>query len=415
MTGAVPTPTPWRGFLLNLSLMVLLVVSALFTGLALSDQRAIEAGLETRGRALFNSIVLTRAWNAEHGGVFVEKRPGMVSNPYLDRPDRVGADGTVYTMKNPALMTREISEIAERQGAFRFHLTSLKPLNPDNAPDPFERDALERFERGLREATLREQRGGEPWFRYMAPLRVEASCLACHARQGYRLGDVRGGISVSFSMAEAQASIGRTRWSVAALFGVTSALLLLIIWRLVRRLRTRLIAAETRIRTLAITDDLTGIANRRHVGERLREEQARAARYARPFSVALLDLDGFKAINDTLGHDAGDVALVAVVRAVEAVLRDSDILGRWGGDEFLVVMPESDAAGARVVAERLRAAVEALRVEHRGATLALTLSAGLATWTPAAAGKGPDVQGMMKRADEALYRGKQNGRNRVES
>lgn len=415
MTDPAPGRSPWRGFLVNLSLVTLLAVLVVFTGLAVSDQRAIEAELRTRGRSLVDVVVLARKWNAEHGGVFVVKRTGTVSNPYLERPDRTGDDGTLYTMKNPALMAREISELAEREGAFRFRITSLRPLNPDNAPDAFEREALERFERGATEMAAREVRRGEPWFRYMAPLRVEESCLACHAKQGYRVGDVRGGISVSFSMAEAQAAIHRTRWTVLALFFVTGALLVLVLWRLVAGLRARLAAAELRIQELARTDDLTGIANRRYLGERLREERARAARYGRPLSVALVDVDHFKTVNDAHGHAAGDAVLRGVARTVTGSLRDCDLLGRWGGEELLAILPETDAAGARSLAQRLRAAVEALRVAHDGRPHGVTVSVGIATWAPAGPGAhDPGDDALLKRADEALYRAKAAGRNRVE-
>jgi diguanylate cyclase (GGDEF)-like protein len=414
MTDPAPGRSPWKGFLVNLSLVTLLAVLVVFTGLAVSDQRAIEGELRTRGRSLVDGIVLTRTWNAEHGGVFVVKRPGMASNPYLEAPDRVGEDGTVYTMKNPALMAREISDLAAREGAFRFRITSLRPLNPENAPDAFERDALERFERGATEMTVREEREGEPWFRYMAPLRVEGSCLPCHAKQGYRLGDVRGGISVSFSMAEAEAAIHRTRWTVLALFSATGTLLVLILWRLVAGLRARLAAAERRIQELARTDDLTGIANRRHLGERLRLERARAARYGRPISLAMVDVDHFKAVNDAHGHDAGDAVLRGVARTVTGSLRESDLLGRWGGEELLAILPETDAAGALALAERLRAAVEAARVEHDGRVHGVTVSVGLSTWTPSAPGAdGPAEDALLKQADEALYRAKAAGRNRV--
>jgi diguanylate cyclase (GGDEF)-like protein len=414
MADPAPGRSPWRGFLVNLSLVTLLAVLVVFTGLAVSDQRAVEGELRTRGRSLVDGIILTRTWNAEHGGVFVVKRPGMVSNPYLEAPDRVGDDGTVYTMKNPALMAREISEVAERRGAFRFHLTSLRPLNPENAPDAFEREALERFERGATELAVREEREGEPWFRYMVPLRVEEACLPCHAKQGYTVGQVRGGISVGFSMAEANAAIRRTRWTVLALFAATGTLLVLVFWRLVAGLRARLAAAERRIQELARTDDLTGIANRRHLGERLRVERARAARYGRPISLAMVDVDHFKAVNDAHGHDAGDAVLRGVARTVAGSLRESDLLGRWGGEELLVILPETGAAGARALADRLRAAVEALRVEHDGRAHGVTVSVGLATWAPPATGaQGPGEDALLKQADEALYRAKAAGRNRV--
>jgi len=411
-TVAVPSLTPWRSFLISLSLVVFLAVAAAFTGVAVSSQQAVEMELLTRGRALFSSIVLTRSWSSAHGGVFVVKRPGDVANPYLERPDRLGADGTIYTLKNPALMTREISELAERQGSFRFHITSLKPLNPANGPDAFEREMLSRFEEGLSEATLRQVRDGTPWFRYMAPLLVQESCLECHAKQGYKVGDVRGGISVDFNMAAAQGSISRTRWIVGTTFLATAALLVLIIARLVSGLRRRLQAAEARIREMALTDELTGLANRRQISDRFRMEWVRAARYQRPISVVLIDVDHFKAVNDSYGHDAGDAVLRGVSRKAASALRASDLLGRWGGEEFLALLPETEAAGARGVAERVLAEVAALREHHSNRVLSVTVSAGVATWTPP--GDGSDAEALLKRADEALYRAKAAGRNRVE-
>ena len=411
---SVPSLTPWRSFLISLSLVVFLVVAAAFTGVAVNGQQAVEMELLTRGRALFSSIVLTRSWNAAHGGVFVVKGPEDVPNPYLEQPDRLGADGTIYTLKNPALMTREISELAERQGSFRFHITSLKPLNPGNGPDAFEREMLARFEDGLSEATLREVRDGAPWFRYMAPLRVQESCLECHAKQGYKVGDVRGGISVGFSMADAQGAIRHMRWAVGTTFLATAALLVLTIARLVSGLRRRLQAAEVRIRQMALTDELTGLANRRHINDRFRLEWARAARYQRPISVVLLDVDHFKAVNDAYGHDAGDAVLRGVSRTAASALRTSDLLGRWGGEEFLALLPETEAAGARGVAERVLAEVAALREYHANRVLAVTVSAGVATWTPPGGPDGSDAEALLKRADEALYRAKAAGRNRVE-
>jgi diguanylate cyclase (GGDEF)-like protein len=264
--------------------------------------------------------------------------------------------------------------------------------------------------------TGREQRGGAPWYRYMAPLRVEESCLGCHAHQGYRVGDVRGGISVSFDMVDAEAAIRGTRWRLGLLFSLASVLLALLIARLVGGLKRQVMAAEARIRELAVTDDLTRLANRRHASERLVAEGAEAARHGRALSVALLDVDHFKAVNDSCGHEAGDAVLRAVARACEGALRDSDLLARWGGEEFLALFPETDGPAALGVADRLRAAVERLKIEHDGSgVLSVTVSAGVATWVPPGPDADrPDGDALLKRADEALYRAKAAGRNRVE-
>ena len=149
-------------------------------------------------------VVDARTWNAEHGGVYVPVSEKNQPNPYLQRPNRdlVTSEGLQLTMINPAYMTRQIGEITRRQAGLVTHLTSSTPLNPLNAPDPWEREVLERFAAGDRQARLELQReeGGE-MFRYMAPLWVEESCLSCHTKENYRVGDLRGGISISFAAA----------------------------------------------------------------------------------------------------------------------------------------------------------------------------------------------------------------------
>ena len=412
-TDPAPAParSPWRSFLVNLTLAVILCVSALFTGIAVSGERAIAAEHRARAAALLNAIVLARRWNAAHGGVLVEKTPGMTSSPWLPDPDVVASDGKTYTRKNPALMAREISELAEAGGAFRFHLTSARPLNPANAPDAFEAAALAEFARGGREVTRKEEHGPSTVFRYMAPLYVEGSCLACHAAQGYSVGEVRGGISVSFDVTPAEDAISRNRWLTAGLFVVTVLALTGIVWRLVAVLSARLETAEARIRELAVTDELTGLRNRRHVNQRLADELARARRYGDAVSCVIFDVDQFKHVNDAFGHDAGDAVLRALSAAAQAECRQSDVLGRWGGEEFLLILPGTGAEGAAAIAARLREVVEALRVPHDGRELGATASFGVATAAP---GGREGVEELLKRADAALYRAKGAGRNRVE-
>ncbi|UCC24719.1 MAG: diguanylate cyclase [Gemmatimonadales bacterium] len=169
--------------------------------------------------------------------------------------------------------------------------------------------------------------------------------------------------------------------------------------------------ARDSLERLANTDELTGLANRRSLLRQLQLEVDRAHRYQRPFSLVLLDLDHFKRVNDTYGHAAGDEVLRATARAMEYVSRDLDLPGRMGGEEFAVLLPETDAEGARVVADRLR--VEIARYLHEPeseSSFRVTASLGVATLDP---GSELDVEGLMQGADEALYRAKEEGRNRV--
>ena len=229
-------------------MVILLFISSLFTGIYLNHQKALDLELKSRGQALFNSLIMARKWNAQYGGVFVEKTPGMESNSYLENPDITASNGKTYTKKNPALMTREISEIAENEGAFQFHITSLKPLNPKNTPDSFERQALLSFAQGKREVIGKEKIDGVTYYRYMAPLFVEQACLTCHAAQGYRLGDVRGGVSVRFNINDMVRAQMLQRLLLGLLFTITLILFLGIVQRLVSALKKKLVAAEELIR-----------------------------------------------------------------------------------------------------------------------------------------------------------------------
>jgi diguanylate cyclase (GGDEF)-like protein len=157
---------------------------------------------------------------------------------------------------------------------------------------------------------------------------------------------------------------------------------------------------------LATVDPLTRAFNRRKLSEILADETSRARRYATPLSVILFDIDHFKRVNDTYGHDAGDVVLTEMARLVMGLLRENDRLARWGGEEFLVVAPGVGLEGAAELAERLRAAVAA---QAFPGVPGVTASFGVAQYRP-----GEPPEPLVKRADAALYRAKEGGRNRVE-
>jgi diguanylate cyclase (GGDEF)-like protein len=167
--------------------------------------------------------------------------------------------------------------------------------------------------------------------------------------------------------------------------------------------------AQAALREMASTDPLTRLRNRRAMSEAMRHEHERQRRTGAPLSFILCDLDRFKAVNDTFGHDAGDTVLQAVSRALADGLRQVDAIARWGGEEFLIMLPDTAAAEAAQVAERLRQRVESQRVALPGAhALHTTVTLGVATVNPQ-----ESVEQTIARADAALYRGKHEGRNRV--
>jgi diguanylate cyclase (GGDEF)-like protein len=163
-------------------------------------------------------------------------------------------------------------------------------------------------------------------------------------------------------------------------------------------------------RHLAEHDGLTGVLNRRALQGRLDEAFARSRSGGTPLAVLFLDLDHFKAINDRHGHAAGDAVLAAVVKRIAAHLRATDILGRWGGEEFVAILPGATIDVVRATAERIREAIEAQHVHVEGRLIPVTVSVGVALLGTRIGSSAELVQ----RADEALYRAKGNGRNRVE-
>jgi len=166
------------------------------------------------------------------------------------------------------------------------------------------------------------------------------------------------------------------------------------------------ITDKKRIEELAITDRLTKIYNRIHLDKILNSELVRSSRYKTPFSVILLDIDKFKSVNDTYGHQVGDSVLKESAKILKNSVREIDTLGRWGGEEFLVIAPNTDLEGARRLAEKLRVAMESFRFSVVGNK---TGSFGVSSWR-----EGDSEESLLKRADDALYLAKERGRNRVE-
>jgi diguanylate cyclase (GGDEF)-like protein len=166
--------------------------------------------------------------------------------------------------------------------------------------------------------------------------------------------------------------------------------------------------ARDRIEQIAIRDTLTGIFNRRHLLEVLEHEISRAQRSRTPLSVALMDIDHFKRINDKMGHATGDQALKHFVAVAQSAMRTDDVFGRYGGEEFLLIMPNTGDTGAGPAAERIRVNVETAPLPEPLRNYRFTVTAGVSVLAP-----GEDAASLLERADRGLYRGKGAGRNRV--
>ena len=219
-----------------------------------TEKNAIEMA-KTQGLAAYQRDISYRLWGAMVGGVYVSADK-VKPNPYLSflkERDVVTTSGKKLTLVNPAYMTRMVYEMAGSRYGILVHLTSLKPLNPKNAPDKWERKALLSFEKGKKEAFLLEKINGKRYLRYMKPFVTEEYCLKCHKRQGYKVGDIRGAVSIFIPFDTYFASIAKRHnqsiiiHGLIFLFGLS---VLLIGASLLRRSKAELIKNEERLRTL---------------------------------------------------------------------------------------------------------------------------------------------------------------------
>ncbi len=180
-------------------------------------------------------------------------------------------------------------------------------------------------------------------------------------------------------------------------------------WRILE-LQRELLDAREELRVQATHDSLTGLWNRASILETLDKELVRAKREGHPLAMLMIDVDHFKLVNDTHGHQAGDAVLRDVAHHIRSAIRRYDTVGRYGGEEFLVVLPATDLAGGMVQAERIRQTIEGAEVAAGDKLVEVTCSTGVCAWSASGAG---DAPGLIHGADEALYEAKRTGRNRV--
>ena len=203
---------------------------------------------------------------------------------------------------------------------------------------------------------------------------------------------------------------------VLALFFIGSTMFLGLIvgwsterlWRILFLRGRNLVQSNEELRASSQTDPLTGLLNRRGMLEELQREHSRLGRSGRGYVIALLDLDHFKQINDTWGHECGDSVLIEVAQVFRQVLRNTDIVARWGGEEFLLLLPDTSLAGGRILVEKLRRKVSGTVITHDSQRIPVTVTAGIRE-----AEASLSITQLLREADNALYNGKNNGRNQT--
>jgi diguanylate cyclase (GGDEF)-like protein/PAS domain S-box-containing protein len=358
----------YRYWPLPILIWTLVVVASFLWNQAEMERKSFLVASD-RAQFVFKMVESVRLWNARHGGVYAPVDDYTRPNPYLKVPEREIStpSGTALTMINPAYMTRQLTDVVAELSQLRLHLTSLKPLNPNNEPDGWERAQLEKFEQGVGEVSELVGQGEEALFRFIAPLRVQQPCLKCHEHQGYRLGDIRGGVSVSFAAAPLLAPEAVQLRNIAATHLAVWLLLSGLTLFALTRFRDQMLALETAKAQTEVLVQLRTAELRAEVEERQQAEaQLRLfiessgegiigmnllglCTLVNPEALRLLGLEQPEQLlgrpvhelihhsyADGRAHPLSECALHATLRDGSVVHDDSDVFWRADGSHFPV-------------------------------------------------------------------------------
>lgn len=387
-----------RVTLLVVVLWTALLAASMIWNLRLHQQTLVDIS-EVMGRIAFEKDVQYRSWNNSHGGVYVEVTDTTLPNPYLKGiPDRIitGDNGKIYTLINPAYMTRQVSELQKETTGILAHITSLNPIRPANAADAWETRALQSFEKGASEVSSVENLKGQSYLRLMKPLPVDEQCLKCHAAQGYKVGEIRGGISESVPLLPLQNASLPQRNSL--IFGhvfiwAIGLLGIIIGSKFLKRSLILQQKAEEDLVHMSIYDSITGLHNRRYFEDAFHHIEKIKIK---PITVLTGDLDNLKKINDSQGHSAGDLLLRAAAEVLKASFRSDDIIARMGGDEFAVILTNYEADQSEKAIGRVRTQENAWNQQHP--EMYLSISIGAATTSTEI-----NLTEALKLADDRMY------------
>jgi diguanylate cyclase (GGDEF)-like protein len=413
---------PW--FIIAVLIWTVIIAGLLAWEISSEHEQSI-ALVSNEARAYLNKDKAFRLWAASHGGVYVPVDERTLPNPHLSHiPERdiITPSGKKLTLMNPAYMLRQLMNDYSQLYGVKGKITSFpdKLLNPENMPDEWELAALKSFKQGASEAKDIINIDGIPHFRLMRPLFIDQGCLKCHGFQGYKFGELRGGVGVSVSMAPYLEAEQKTISGLYMAWGTLWAVGLLAFvifsqFKAHKRAEENQVLLNRELERLSSMDGLTGIANRRTFDAVLEREWKRAQRSRKPLSLIMIDIDFFKQFNDCYGHQQGDECLRQVARVLAATLRRAaDLAARYGGEEFALLLPETDLEQAVWLAKECRSRIIEQQIAFKHSTISnvVTISLGVGTSVPV---PGISPSALIEIADKALYRAKENGRNRVES
>jgi|GEM_PF-4520847 len=390
-----------------LALVFVFIIGFLFASSNSCKQGALLVLAEQTALAEFENIKNQLDWHIQREGVF-----GWSKNePELGMLDENKAkkDGEPNLVKlPPCTIIREIAKYKNKSKDKNFRISSPHPLNLNNITNTFEQNSLLEFEKGKEFTSRKINTGSSQSLQFVFPLESQKSCLACHTAIS-ATDKLLGTFSVTYKL---------DKWEKEApsltLHAIIVCLLLVISMGISAYLFTqKTYATKVTVKTTTqstTADQLTGLLNRTALFEFLEREVMRAKRLDDNICLILIDIDHFKEINDRYGSKMGDAVLIFTSQTLEAQVREYDIIGRSGGNEFLLLLPQTPLNIAQEICKRLITIVHKTPVSHESDVAPVTVSVGLVELA-----KGETVNSLLSRASGALSNAKANGGDRLET
>lgn len=385
------------------------ILYGLYWWAAKAESEHFTETVKLKAESMANHAQALRSWIGKQGGVYIEVEGDIKPHPLLAQlPERdvKTPSGRKLTLLNSPFVLSQISPYFKSGKGDKIHLVSNTPMNPSNYPDPWEKNALKRLEAGVLKVDKVTYDSENSYYRLIYPMNIKPKCLNCHHNYSKTSNKVIGGLSVAVDKTPydqlTQNVLHEIRMGYFSIWIVGLLGLALFDFVSVRFLR--------RIEAMATHDGLTDLYNRREIERYIDIECKRANRYTTQLSVILLDIDHFKKVNDQYGHPAGDQALRIVSKVIRQNIRKTDIAGRYGGEEFLILAPGISLEGTKTLTERLRTMIKTTPIQiNSQKTITVTASMGFSCHSSAKT----SPESLVKSADEALYQAKTDGRDRI--
>ncbi len=406
-----------RALTIVASLVFIVMMSSTLALLQIRSETALRESILSQARAHAREFNAVRTYVQGHEGIYVPASQDTTINPSLVGipsvvPTIAAPSGKIYVLQNSPLVARRISELLEEEtgsDSVRMGLYGHAPLNPENTADAFALAAIDELKAGKSEVYSFGRSGGKDEFRYALGIPLTEKCGRCHEDLVGQKDGVAGAAVVRIDVTRSLRYIAVSRIWTAGAIAILLVVSMLALHVAINRVLKGMYLAQRQVYEMAHTDSLTGLSPRWRGLAALNDEVDRARREQRCVACCVMDLDDFKTVNDELGHAIGDRVLEAVGRAIRDNMRSYDSAARIGGEEFLLILPDSCTREVSEILSRLHAAIAGATLGLDGFERKMTCCVGVAVMDPS---RSETAEDLFIRADLALLEAKRQGKNR---